>query len=105
MGVFCWCFLFKKSYEKVGHFQIERTEVYLIYCNQVRFSEQIDNLNVTNDFAEVYCMGLERLYYEVKSYIDKVDFSKLWRGFEPLKFALYTDSECFFDGTAPLYQR
>lgn len=43
-------------------------------------------------------MDLERLYYEVKSYIDTVDFSKLWRGFEPLKFALYTDKECFFDG-------
>lgn len=43
-------------------------------------------------------MDLERLYYEVKNYIDTVDFSKLWRGFEPLKFALYTDKECFFDG-------
>lgn len=43
-------------------------------------------------------MDLERLYYEVKNYIDEVDFSKLWRGFEPLKFALYTDKECFFDG-------
>ncbi len=44
-------------------------------------------------------MDLQRLYYEVKSYIDIVDFSKLWRGFKPLKFALYTDNECFFDGT------
>ena len=44
-------------------------------------------------------MDLEKLYHEVKSCIDKVDFSKLWRGFEPLKFALYTDNECFFDGT------
>jgi len=43
-------------------------------------------------------MDLEKLYYEVKKYIDTVDFSKLWRGFEPLKFALYTDKECFFDG-------
>ena len=43
-------------------------------------------------------MDLERLYYEVKNYIDTVDFSKLWHGFEPLKFALYTDEECFFDG-------
>ena len=44
-------------------------------------------------------MDLKKLYYEVKSYIDMVDFSKLWRDFEPLKFALYTENECFFDGT------
>lgn len=44
-------------------------------------------------------MDLEKLYYEIKNYMERVDFSKLWRGFEPLKFALYTDSECFFDGT------
>lgn len=44
-------------------------------------------------------MDLKKLYYEVKNYIDVVDFAKLWRGFEPLKFALYTDSECFFNGT------
>ena len=43
-------------------------------------------------------MDLKRLYYEVKSYIDMIDFSKLWRGFEPLKFALYSEKECFFDG-------
>lgn len=43
-------------------------------------------------------INLECLYYEIKKHIDKVDFSKLWRGFESLKFALYTDNECFFDG-------
>ena len=43
-------------------------------------------------------MNLEKLYYEVKGYIDRVDFSKLWCGFEPLKFALYNAEECFFDG-------
>lgn len=43
-------------------------------------------------------INLECLYYEIKKHIDKVDFSKLWRGFEPLKFALYTENECFFDG-------
>ena len=43
-------------------------------------------------------MDLKKLYYEVKSYIDIVDFSKLWRDFEPLKFALYSDNQCFFDG-------
>lgn len=44
-------------------------------------------------------MDLEKLFNEVKRYIEIIDFSKLWRGFKPLKFALYTDSECFFDGT------
>ena len=43
-------------------------------------------------------MELEKLYHEVKKYVDTLDFSKLWRGFQPLKFALYTDTECFFDG-------
>ena len=43
-------------------------------------------------------MDLEKLYYEIKRYIEIVDFSKLWRGFEPLKFALYSEKECFFDG-------
>lgn len=43
-------------------------------------------------------INLENLYYDIKTHIDKVDFSKLWRGFEPLKFALYTENECFFDG-------
>ena len=43
-------------------------------------------------------MNLADLYSEVKNYINHVDFSKLWRGFEPLKFALYTDNECFFNG-------
>ena len=43
-------------------------------------------------------INLENLYYDIKTHIDKVDFSRLWRGFEPLKFALYTENECFFDG-------
>lgn len=50
------------------------------------------------NLIQVSYMNLERLYCEVKKYIDLVDFSKLWRGFEPLKFALYSDKECFFDG-------
>lgn len=43
-------------------------------------------------------MDLEKLYFEIKETIASLDFSKLWNGFEPLKFALYTDKECFFDG-------
>lgn len=43
-------------------------------------------------------MDLKRMYYEIKKYIDIVDFSKLWNGFQPLKFALYNDNECFYDG-------
>ena len=43
-------------------------------------------------------MNLQELYYQVKKHIDRVDFSKLWCGFEPLKFALYNADECFFDG-------
>ena len=36
-------------------------------------------------------INLERKYYEVKNYIDTVDFSRLWKNFKPFKFALYTD--------------
>jgi hypothetical protein len=43
-------------------------------------------------------IGLEELYYEVDKYIKLIDFSKLWIEFKPLKFALYNDNECFFDG-------
>lgn len=43
-------------------------------------------------------MKLDKIYFEIQNYIDKLDFSKLWSGFEPLKFALYTDDECFLDG-------
>jgi len=43
-------------------------------------------------------MNLKKIYHEIKTYIDIVDFSKLWQGFTPLKFAIYTDSQCFFDG-------
>ena len=38
------------------------------------------------------------MYYAVEELIKKVDFNKLWPGFEPLKFALYNENECFFDG-------
>lgn len=41
---------------------------------------------------------LEELYPIVKSYVDRLDFSLLWEGFSPLKFALYNDLECYFDG-------
>lgn len=48
--------------------------------------------------VSVNYMDLEKLYYEVENYIKTVDFSSIWRGFEPLNFALYTDHECFFNG-------
>ena len=41
---------------------------------------------------------LKELYYAVKKNIDKVDFSKLWAYFKPLKFALYNDNSCFYNG-------
>ena len=41
---------------------------------------------------------LEQLYLEVKDNLDKLDFSKLWNGFKPLRFALYNNEQCFFNG-------
>ncbi len=43
-------------------------------------------------------LNLEELYGKLKDEISRVDFTKLWEGFRPLKFALYNDEECFFDG-------
>ena len=42
--------------------------------------------------------NLDVLYRKVTDAISKVEFAKLWEGFKPLKFALYNDTECFFDG-------
>lgn len=41
---------------------------------------------------------LQQLFFEVKANLEKLDFSKLWHDFKPLKFALYNDEQCFFDG-------
>ena len=41
---------------------------------------------------------LKELYYIIKKNIDRIDFDSLWEGFKKLKFALYNDKECFFDG-------
>ena len=43
-------------------------------------------------------MSLETLYYQVEEAIASLDFEKIWPGFKPLKFALYDESRCFFDG-------
>lgn len=41
---------------------------------------------------------LDELYYEVESLINKIDFNKIWPNFKRLKFALYNQNECFFNG-------
>jgi len=43
-------------------------------------------------------MELLSAYEEVKSRIDRIDFSALWAGFAPFKFALYTGQDCVLDG-------
>ncbi len=43
-------------------------------------------------------MNLEALYDKVRKTIALLDFNRIWPGFEPLKFALYDDKRCFFDG-------
>ena len=42
--------------------------------------------------------NLEELYNQISEAIAKIDFSKIWEGFEPLKFAVYNDDKCFFNG-------
>ena len=43
-------------------------------------------------------MNLESLYAQVKETISGLDLNSIWPGFEVLKFALYDDAACFFDG-------
>lgn len=43
-------------------------------------------------------INLEQVYDTILEHIKTMDFSKLWNGFQPLRFALYTADECFFDG-------
>ena len=43
-------------------------------------------------------MDLDNLYAQVMNAVSALDFSRIWPGFEPLKFALYDDKRCFFDG-------
>lgn len=43
-------------------------------------------------------MDLRKAYGEVERRLEKLDFSDLWPGFRPLKFALYNETECVFDG-------
>ena len=43
-------------------------------------------------------MNLEEKYRQVQEAIASLDFNRLWPGFKPLKFALYDEEKCFFDG-------
>lgn len=43
-------------------------------------------------------MNLEELYSRVSEAISSLDFGRIWPGFRSLKFALYDDKTCFFDG-------
>lgn len=43
-------------------------------------------------------MNLDELYQRVSEAILQIDFESIWRGFTPLRFALYDDEKCYFDG-------
>ena len=43
-------------------------------------------------------MHLDRVYGLVQSQLDRIDFCDVWPGFLPVKFAVYNESQCFFDG-------
>ena len=43
-------------------------------------------------------MDLALIYGEIEKRLVKVNFSALWTGFSPLKYAVYTDEACYFDG-------
>ena len=45
-----------------------------------------------------YHMNLDELYSRVSETISSLDFGRIWPGFQPLKFALYDDEKCFYDG-------
>ena len=43
-------------------------------------------------------MDLEYLHAQVQDTVCSLDFSRIWPGFKPLKFALYDNEKCCFDG-------
>ena len=43
-------------------------------------------------------MKLNEAHDAVRARLDALDISSLWRGFRPMRFALYDDEACFFDG-------
>lgn len=43
-------------------------------------------------------MELEKLHSQISERLAELDFERLWPGFKPLKFALFNDEKCFFDG-------
>ena len=43
-------------------------------------------------------MRLDELYQQVKNAVSALDFDRIWPGFVPLRFALFDDEACFFDG-------
>jgi hypothetical protein len=43
-------------------------------------------------------MDLQQEYSRIKERIDAIDFNALWDGFHPFRFALYNETECYFDG-------
>lgn len=43
-------------------------------------------------------MDLKKLYDQVAEAISLLDFERIWPGFAPLRFALYDDEACCFDG-------
>lgn len=46
----------------------------------------------------IFYMNLEMQYKQVYEAISSLDLGSIWPGFKPLKFALYDDEKCFFDG-------
>ncbi len=43
-------------------------------------------------------MNLERIYHSIYQRLTKIDFERLWLGFRLVKFAVYDDTQCIFDG-------
>lgn len=41
---------------------------------------------------------LQKTYDQIDENIKKLDFTKIWPGFTPLKFALYTEDTCYYNG-------
>lgn len=43
-------------------------------------------------------MNLQQVYDSIKERMNALDFSALWKGFHPFRFALYNDTACCLDG-------
>ncbi len=53
---------------------------------------------LTSHTKESPLMNLHEYYNQISQRLPAIQFASIWQGFLPYKFALYSDTQCYFDG-------